>query len=1189
MRLNYRLLLTISCVWVLLAIFGVHRPNCCANTPEEPNRKVNELFALGIQAERQEKNTDAERIYEQCLQLAKENHVSQLESPILHRLAILNAKEQKITESEQYFRAALKLDKENITLLCDFAKLYSDQKNYADAETILKNALLLAPNHRRTLFNLGCIIALQKDRQTEGLRYLKFAIGEIAAYQELAKIYRQQGNNSQAEFAEQRATLLQKNQTASPNDPMTSPTVSMDEQTKKELIQHVKEELLRLETVEIAETTTPQQTTTAKIFTPKPEPASTEPVLAKPLPTTSAVAAEPIHDPFPIVEPQKINYSQKNQPTEQPQNQSFAKNNSTSPDPFLTPIVNTIIDTAVAPNEPLSKEININSNISKKLPEVNRPIPVSQELPKQQTLKILKPEPLTNEPVKIFPQNVPHDQNTKDIRTLPATDIRISNSTEGETVIPQQPEIRALTIVPLDDGTTNKSIPEYTAISVRKIPLTGKTSTRSKTAEKKIPDTTNTEKKEEKNKENFSVSRFQQPDSPDSAATISISLRKNQSPQNSASDENNSKTNPTNSDTANPDKIDSDFSARLHLEQPINLITFHSQHSQVQQRQAPVPILDATEKLLKEPPENQDSRFVFNESTQPNSLELENRTTQNNYNNKNNSSDLKNDSVSSQRPSKSILRPGAGKIQIQDDLDSYVYVDTTTPTNKTASDSSKLLETTEKETTQTSIAKTNSPINSRTKSVAETFSLVKPMPGKLAQQLTNLSRSSQPALASPKKTEATTEIITTPTPTITAKIKTIPLPAENIPQPKMSPLESEIDKKSDVQFSSRQAPNVLKFEIASAAKSETSDKLETENESDQPHKTISQELVSAPANSIPVTTNSVADNFVATDLVTANSVQPDSSQQTTDNNFQPPTVLKFEVTQNEIASKPVAAEQVLVEQIPVQPNPVPSIPIQESSPIQASESLSATLPEPVVETKPETTIAAIPDIPMTPAIVATTIPADQAKQTEQIKQTTSTKSEIVPEIISEITSEITPEITPEIVSEIAQPQLPSTPSHETKPITPSDSVAISNPKTVPVIPIPEPISVAIPIQEQIPVQESALPTQPSKPKTEIANNTTPQPTLAHVEAFLPILTVRQPETITAQQPPSVPTPRLNANLKFKTAHEPTVTLPDKPIVAEQTTNQPLEIATHSETLKSETLKFVAPNHPQQKMLPNQET
>ncbi|MDR2117241.1 MAG: hypothetical protein LBP87_12755, partial [Planctomycetaceae bacterium] len=488
MRLKYCFLWKISLVLVIAGIFCLNGFYCFATHEEELNRKVNELFASGILMERQEKNTDAEKIYEQCLQLAKENNLAHLTPPTLHRLAIIKAKEQKIPESEQYFREALKLDKENTALLCDFAKLYSDKKNYADAETILKNALLITPDHRRTLFNLGLTIALQKDRQTEGLRYLKLAIGEAAAYRELAKIYRQQGNDAKAEFAEQRAILSEKNQTTPENNTITSPTVSMDEQTKKELVQHVKEELLRLETSEVAailQQATPIKTVTPQPQSSTPEPlpaepstttetpetkplattfvsaepvltklsattsASAEPVLTKPLPSETALE-KPKHDPFPVVEQQKIEDLKKDQP--------LTDNVATSHDPFLTSIVDQ--------TESQQTEYNINSSKElhetiKEAKETIKPFQTLRETPKQHAIKILKQEPLSNEPVKTFSHDVQSNRKTNDIRTLPVTDFQISNSTEDEVNIPPQLKVHTLTVVPLEDEATNKNIPEY--------------------------------------------------------------------------------------------------------------------------------------------------------------------------------------------------------------------------------------------------------------------------------------------------------------------------------------------------------------------------------------------------------------------------------------------------------------------------------------------------------------------------------------------------------------------------------------------------------------------------------------------------------------------------------------------------------------------------------------------------------
>ncbi|MDR1962590.1 MAG: hypothetical protein LBQ50_02290, partial [Planctomycetaceae bacterium] len=822
MRLEYRLLWKISLLLILLGIFC---PHTLVTANENLNRNAEELFSLGIQAERQDKNADAEKIYEQCLRLAKENSLSRLESPVLHRLAILKAKEQKITESETYFREALQHDRENTALLCDFAKLYSDQKKYADAETILKNALLIAPDHRRILFNLGFVIVLQPNRQTEGLRYLKLAIGEVAAYQELAKIYRQQGNNGQAEFAEQRAAILEKSRASAESvDSMTSPTVPMDAQTKKELIQHVKEELLRLETAEIAAAT---QTATIKTITPIPEPLSTEPLPTEPLPTQPS-PTQPAHDPFLAAESFNIdntdNIDEKNK-IKDPTVQAFP-----------------LTETNPVSRSPLSAhpEKIETSPTMVELPKVLDPSLTISEPP--QVIKILKPQPLTPEPlpnetIKTFPQHVQSHQKTNEIRTLPTTDFRISNSTEGDPDIPQQTEVHALTIVPLEDAATNKSIPEYTAISIRKITLTENTSGYSRLEEKKTPPPIKAE-----NEEKIPVSRFRDSVSPGDAATISLSFNKTktqQTPQNET-----------------PDKTNPNFSARSHLEQPINLITLNSRRSTVQQPNAPIPAFGSSEKRRRE--EEQQVKSSSNVLADQNRFGVENGSVQNDS------------SGSSQRSSKSILRPGAGKIGIPEELDSYVYVDpeklknqenSSTPSN--ASEPSELA----KEEPKPVLA---------TKSISESFSLMRPMPGKLAGRVTNPSP--QITAAPPIKTGISNETLTK---TLTETTEMVRLPNEKTPhleipatrnivaqnQPiiekiekiekideiekietieekvsmkadpvETNPAETEIDKRTDMQFSSLQAPTVLKFEIASATKSDESDKLDKLDESNNSNK-----------------------------------------------------------------------------------------------------------------------------------------------------------------------------------------------------------------------------------------------------------------------------------------------------------------------------------------------------------------
>lgn len=201
-------------------------------TSDDAKRRTEAAYLAGTGAERERNHAAAESAYQSALKLARENRLTQLEGASLHRLAVLKAKENKAAESEQLFRQAKPLCEDSVVFHCDYAKLYMDQKRFQNAETVLKAGALLAPNDRRVLYNLGYVIAMQPDRQTEGLRYLKLALGEKKAYEELSKIYRFQGNEGQADFARQRAEQIDADQ------PLPEISSDIQNRIRKELSWH---------------------------------------------------------------------------------------------------------------------------------------------------------------------------------------------------------------------------------------------------------------------------------------------------------------------------------------------------------------------------------------------------------------------------------------------------------------------------------------------------------------------------------------------------------------------------------------------------------------------------------------------------------------------------------------------------------------------------------------------------------------------------------------------------------------------------------------------------------------------------------------------------------------------------------------------------------------------------------------
>jgi len=104
--------------------------------------------------------------------------------------------------SRQYFDEATRLDPENLQIRGMYAESLYRQKDYKQAEILFKQALQEAPENERSKFQimLGRTLAEQKQYQA-GQRYLKQALGDQKAYEEMAFIYRQHGEGDMAVLA----------------------------------------------------------------------------------------------------------------------------------------------------------------------------------------------------------------------------------------------------------------------------------------------------------------------------------------------------------------------------------------------------------------------------------------------------------------------------------------------------------------------------------------------------------------------------------------------------------------------------------------------------------------------------------------------------------------------------------------------------------------------------------------------------------------------------------------------------------------------------------------------------------------------------------------------------------------------------------------------------------------------------
>ncbi|MDR2169922.1 MAG: hypothetical protein LBP59_07265 [Planctomycetaceae bacterium] len=336
--------------------------------------KSEQLFLEGANYERRGDVTAAMKLYNAGLEVAQG---STLRFMILHRMAVLSAKVKNYTESERYFRMALTDGNVNPTFLCDFAKLYIDRNRLDDAETILKNAVLVAPKDRRTLFNLGQIIAQQNDRQSEGLRYLKLALGDKLAYKELAKIYRKLGSENQAQFAEQQALLA--------NDETPQLDAAGKNEVSPALIEKIKHELILLESKEIA-------SVQDKILTEDERQLLTNPKLINP--TTADKS-------------QNTNQTIKQIPTTSdatPEQNTLSQQTPQTTTTLIPPLASRQTTTTTTTSNLSADEQKNTPQIPKRIPDISNEIePVNESVDKQKT----ELRPIDFDPVNNVTKNTP--------------------------------------------------------------------------------------------------------------------------------------------------------------------------------------------------------------------------------------------------------------------------------------------------------------------------------------------------------------------------------------------------------------------------------------------------------------------------------------------------------------------------------------------------------------------------------------------------------------------------------------------------------------------------------------------------------------------------------------------------------------------------------------------------------------
>src|SRR5207253_9547824 len=102
------------------------------------------------------------------------------------RLAVLCDQQGDFTESARLHRQALAAEPANADGYCDYGYSLYLQRHWPEAEAALRQAVAIAPDHRRALNNLGLVLA-RTGMQSEALAaFRKAGCTEADAHANLA-------------------------------------------------------------------------------------------------------------------------------------------------------------------------------------------------------------------------------------------------------------------------------------------------------------------------------------------------------------------------------------------------------------------------------------------------------------------------------------------------------------------------------------------------------------------------------------------------------------------------------------------------------------------------------------------------------------------------------------------------------------------------------------------------------------------------------------------------------------------------------------------------------------------------------------------------------------------------------------------------------------------------------------------
>jgi len=143
----------------------------------------------------------ATALYREYLQKHPQHAFSQ------HRLAVMAAQNGRFDEAHEHFQVALQSAPDDVPLLSDIGYAYFLENRLGEAESVLRQALELNPQHAAANNNLGLVLG-QQGRISESLAAFRVGGTPAQAHANIAFVHSQRGEIDEAQKHYSRALSL---------------------------------------------------------------------------------------------------------------------------------------------------------------------------------------------------------------------------------------------------------------------------------------------------------------------------------------------------------------------------------------------------------------------------------------------------------------------------------------------------------------------------------------------------------------------------------------------------------------------------------------------------------------------------------------------------------------------------------------------------------------------------------------------------------------------------------------------------------------------------------------------------------------------------------------------------------------------------------------------------------------------